>query len=131
MGDNMEVISDPCPVCGYKSLFIGSGGFLTCSNLKCPNPVTGDAIKLIKEEARTWRWIVAMAMYRMDLNEVSLPGWPAGVETNLGELDRQVEKLIRAEWAKLSNEERAALLRNVGRAALLNMQNEREGKVEA
>ena len=127
----MDVITNPCPVCGYKGLFVGAGGYLTCSNLKCTNPVTGDAIKLIKEEAEAWKWIAAMAMYRMDLNEVSLPGWPAGVETNLGELDWQAEKMIRAEWAKLNHEERAELLRKVGRAALLNMQNEREGKVEA
>lgn len=27
-----------CPACGVASLFLGSGGWLTCSSLDCPNP---------------------------------------------------------------------------------------------
>lgn len=31
-------INTPCPSCGNATLFIGSGGHLTCSWLKCPDP---------------------------------------------------------------------------------------------
>lgn len=31
-------IADPCPSCGQKTLFVGSGGHLTCSGSKCRNP---------------------------------------------------------------------------------------------
>ena len=27
-----------CPVCGHYSLFLGSGGYVTCSISDCPNP---------------------------------------------------------------------------------------------
>lgn len=37
-------ISDRCPSCGSKSLFIGSGGWLTCSILGCKQPSVSAAI---------------------------------------------------------------------------------------
>jgi hypothetical protein len=27
-----------CPACGSRSLFLGSGGYVTCSIIRCPNP---------------------------------------------------------------------------------------------
>jgi len=27
-----------CPACGWESLFLGSGGYITCSRLECPDP---------------------------------------------------------------------------------------------
>lgn len=27
-----------CPTCGSSSLFVGSGGYLTCGNLSCSRP---------------------------------------------------------------------------------------------
>lgn len=36
-------ITTPCPACGARSLFIGSGGHLTCAVLRCPNPGVEDA----------------------------------------------------------------------------------------
>jgi len=33
-----EAISTPCPSCGLKSLFIGTGGGLTCASLRCKSP---------------------------------------------------------------------------------------------
>jgi len=31
-------IADKCPTCGVQSLFIGTGGHLTCSSLQCKEP---------------------------------------------------------------------------------------------
>lgn len=36
--ESAPVIKTPCPACGLKSLFIGSGGHLTCANLSCKEP---------------------------------------------------------------------------------------------
>lgn len=41
---NQPRINDKCPACGLRILFIGAGGWLTCSNLSCPEPVMSDAI---------------------------------------------------------------------------------------
>ena len=43
--ENGELIQTPCPACGLKSLFVGNGGYLTCSNVPsdstkgCPSPI--------------------------------------------------------------------------------------------
>ena len=34
----MSDIKTPCPACGNSTLFVGSGGHITCSWLKCPEP---------------------------------------------------------------------------------------------
>lgn len=39
------IIQTKCPACGWKSLFIGSGGYLTCGNLDCPTPTLDAAIQ--------------------------------------------------------------------------------------
>lgn len=41
-------IADRCPTCGAESLFIGTGGWLTCAVLRCKNPGVGDAIEKLK-----------------------------------------------------------------------------------
>ena len=39
-------IADPCPSCGQKKLFVGTGGYLTCSGSKCNAPCAiGDVAK--------------------------------------------------------------------------------------
>jgi hypothetical protein len=49
-----QPISDPCPNCGSKSLFIGSSGGLTCGNLStCKNPCVTDFIEYVKRQLRT------------------------------------------------------------------------------
>jgi hypothetical protein len=40
-----ERIETPCPNCGSRSLFIGSGGHLTCAVLRCTNPSVEGAIE--------------------------------------------------------------------------------------
>lgn len=31
-----------CPACGGQSLFLGSGGYVTCSRIECPDPTAAD-----------------------------------------------------------------------------------------
>lgn len=45
-----EQIADRCPSCGGKTLFIGSGGWLTCSYLRCSEPGVGRAIEKLRAE---------------------------------------------------------------------------------
>lgn len=52
---NQPRIVDRCPACGSRSLFIGAGGFLTCSVITCANPATGDAIESLRAELSTAR----------------------------------------------------------------------------
>lgn len=33
-----------CPACGWKSVFVASGNYLTCSRFDCPNPDYTDAL---------------------------------------------------------------------------------------
>jgi hypothetical protein len=54
--DRGERIVDPCPSCGQKSLFIGSGGYLTCASLApgvCKMPGVGRAVEVLQERVRT------------------------------------------------------------------------------
>lgn len=37
-------IQGRCPACRGDSLFIGSGGYVTCSRLDCPNPSAADQL---------------------------------------------------------------------------------------
>ena len=55
---------------------------------------------------------LGLTMYREALNDAARDGdgWPAGVETNLGELDYAAEQLIREVWAELSQEKRRVFL---------------------
>lgn len=44
-------VKGKCPACGWTSLFLGSGGYVTCANLDCPNPDTMDAFAKSQAEA--------------------------------------------------------------------------------
>ncbi len=50
--DRFVGIVTPCPACGRQSLFVGTGGHLTCSRLACQNPSVGAAYE---EELRAAR----------------------------------------------------------------------------
>ncbi|MFJ6440242.1 DUF6085 family protein [Streptomyces sp. NPDC091649] len=39
-----------CPACGSSSLFLGSGGYVTCARLDCPEP---DAATTLLERTTT------------------------------------------------------------------------------
>lgn len=45
-------VADRCPACGHTSLFIGSGGWLTCGWLGCREPGVGRAFESRVEQAR-------------------------------------------------------------------------------
>lgn len=36
------LVQGRCPSCNGSSLFLGSGGYVTCSRLDCPNPTAAD-----------------------------------------------------------------------------------------
>jgi hypothetical protein len=46
-----ERITTRCPSCGGRTLFIGSGGHLTCSFIDCPEPFVRAAIEALQEVA--------------------------------------------------------------------------------
>lgn len=52
-------IVDRCPTCRNQSLFIGEGGYLTCSVIGCKNPGVGDAIEKLHDKLRESRALVA------------------------------------------------------------------------
>lgn len=47
--DDQPKIADRCPSCG-GSLFIGTGGWITCSNLGCKEPGLTRAIEALKKK---------------------------------------------------------------------------------
>ena len=42
-------VAGTCPACGSQSLFLGSGGHVTCRIDKCPNPCAADEILADRE----------------------------------------------------------------------------------
>jgi hypothetical protein len=48
---DLNKISTPCPLCGMTSLFIGTGGHLTCSFSECKEPDIEKYINQLKHEA--------------------------------------------------------------------------------
>ena len=49
---NQPIINNKCPACGWKTLFIGAGGLLTCSNVDCPEPDTEHAWQRLITQSR-------------------------------------------------------------------------------
>jgi hypothetical protein len=43
-GANHPLVKGRCPACRGASLFLGSGGYVTCSRLDCPNPSAADQL---------------------------------------------------------------------------------------
>jgi hypothetical protein len=48
-GSSAERIGTPCPACGSGSLFVGSGGHLTCAVLECPDPGVEHVVRRLKD----------------------------------------------------------------------------------
>lgn len=57
-----EHISDRCPSCGHQSLFIGSGGWLTCSWIECRQPSVGRAVAALLDADRHHKRVWAAAV---------------------------------------------------------------------
>lgn len=51
MAESNDKITTPCPSCGNRTLFIGSGGHLVCSWLKCKEPGVERAIAALPTAA--------------------------------------------------------------------------------
>jgi hypothetical protein len=49
--DGFPDVQGRCPACGGSSLFVGSGGYITCSRLECPEPDA--ATTLLERNPRT------------------------------------------------------------------------------
>jgi hypothetical protein len=51
-----QKIVDKCPSCGSTgTLFVGEGGYLTCSLIGCPQPGVTQAIDQLRAEKDTYR----------------------------------------------------------------------------
>lgn len=46
-------VSGKCPACGWSTLFLGSGGYVTCGAAECPAPDAAD--RLLHHEAAEHR----------------------------------------------------------------------------
>jgi hypothetical protein len=61
-----ERIETRCPACGNATLFIGAGGHLVCSWLKCPDPGVGTVIDQLKANQVEGRVLMLGAVLRWD-----------------------------------------------------------------
>lgn len=43
-------VKGKCPACGWSGLFLGSGGYVTCSQYDCPDPCRASAILAIGDK---------------------------------------------------------------------------------
>ncbi len=73
---------------------------------------------------------LALAMYREELSDTNSDSgdWPAGVSSNLGQLDMKAEELIRLEWADIRVPRQRQLLSEIGGEVLLALQSDSERK---
>jgi hypothetical protein len=99
-----EQIVTRCPTCGGQTLFIGDGGHLTCSWLKCVEPSVAHAIertaKLLDLEhtrAAELTWLVGCVVEALDAydsddghNELVRVGIAAELKRINGEYDAAV-----------------------------------------
>jgi hypothetical protein len=40
----LPLVQGRCPACGTSGLFLGAGGYITCSRLECPDPGAATAL---------------------------------------------------------------------------------------
>ena len=77
-GASAERISTPCPACGAHSLFVGSGGHLTCSVIGCPAPSTADVIDGLKADVARLTREVAQRDRMLETWRFAFPDGSAG-----------------------------------------------------
>jgi hypothetical protein len=53
----LPLVQGRCPACGTKGLFLGDGGYITCSLIDCPNPSAADDLLHGDQAAKTTRVI--------------------------------------------------------------------------
>lgn len=83
-----ERIANRCPACGNQTLFIGGGGWLTCSWLQCPNPCVSDYLDL------------ARALLCRDLTVVEVAGFLHGFQQLMAGDREPMERAIATVEAK-------------------------------
>ena len=44
------VVNGRCPACGSPSLFVGSGGYVTCGYAACPDPAAVDELLQVNQK---------------------------------------------------------------------------------
>jgi HPt (histidine-containing phosphotransfer) domain-containing protein len=70
--DEGRSIQTPCPACGARSLFIGSGGHLTCSRVPsdrsdgCHSPSVANTVKQLKQRAEQAESALAAAKEKVE-----------------------------------------------------------------
>jgi hypothetical protein len=70
MSKDTESITMKCPSCGWRTLFIGSGGYITCGNVvDCKEPDTEKAIENKLQKARWQGAIEATEAYLDELKK--------------------------------------------------------------
>ena len=52
-----QIVVTPCPSCGGKTLFVGTGGHLTCSWLECKEPIVETAIAQLEVELAKLKYV--------------------------------------------------------------------------
>lgn len=52
------LVKGRCPACNGSSLFLGSGGYVTCARLDCPDPTAADDLLHRGRAATTGRWLL-------------------------------------------------------------------------
>ncbi|WP_460071110.1 DUF6085 family protein [Streptomyces sp. YKOK-I1] len=99
------LVQGRCPACGGSSLFLGSGGYITCSRLDCPQP-----------DAAT---------------EVIADFWEARQHGAFTFCSQSVGHVTMAAFARKISEKRAALAQRESAVRYANEQKQRADRAEA
>ena len=59
----MDKINMRCPSCTGKAIFIGTGGYLTCSHIDCPEPDVARKVKQLEAENQRLRELITRSCY--------------------------------------------------------------------
>ena len=89
-GAPAERIRTPCPACGLASLFIGSGGHLTCSSVPshgsdgCPSPSVEETVKRLNRQNEALTHKLQRARHLLQdyaPPKHGFPSWDAMIDT--------------------------------------------------
>jgi hypothetical protein len=103
--DRMHDVQGRCPACGWTSLFLGNGGYITCSRIECPQP-----------DAAT---------------EVIADFWKARQHAAFTFCPQNVGHVTMTEFAKKITEKRTALAQREAAVRYANEQKQRADHAEA
>ncbi|MCX4444758.1 DUF6085 family protein [Streptomyces albidoflavus] len=51
----IPLVQGRCPACGWSSLFLGVGGYITCSRIDCPTPEAASTLLEHAHVGGQWR----------------------------------------------------------------------------